>query len=286
MYFSDLMRGLLRRWYVIVAGLALAGWGASYVYGETPVRYEAGSTLMLLPPQESIDAYEGDNPYLILGGLGQALAVLNTRLNSQEQHELLVPDDDADYGVGGDTSSGAAFLAITTQAGTEEDALALVGQVEAAAETQLALMQQELDVEDISTIGMMRITSDIEATELSSERTQLTLAVAAVGVVLSVVLAGAVEGLATARSRRKAALEVQPARERDPLEPLRARDVPHQDTVRPRDRRRDSAKRRRSSAERTGARATDVGAGAAALEGDEADVDVIDGEVLTSEHRR
>jgi hypothetical protein len=185
--------------------------------------------MMLLPPAESLEDYDGDNPYLFLGGLGQALAVLTERLNSQEQQERLASDDDVDYGVTGDTTAGAAFLEITTQTAEEEDALRLLDEVSAAAAQQLEAMQGELEVEGGSAIGIMLVTADIEATPLTSTRMQLTVAVGAAGAVLTIILAAMIEGLAAARSRRKAAANAPAPRERDLLEPLRANEVLHQD---------------------------------------------------------
>lgn len=296
MYFSDLIRGLLRRWYVLVVGLALAGYGAYYVHGEVPVRYEAGATMMLLPPAESLEDYDGDNPYLFLGGLGQALAVLTERLNSQEQQQRLASDDNVDYGVTGDTTAGAAFLEITTQTAEEDDALRLLDEVSAAAAQQLEAMQGELDVEGGSAIGIMLVTADIEATPLTSTRTQLTVAVGAAGAVLTIILAAMIEGLAAARSRRKAAATAPAPRERDPFEPLPANEALHQEGS-PMNDRRKSPPRAKNRATRAAEKAakkqdaakaragrTDDSAGES-RPGEESDAARAD-EVLSDERRR
>lgn len=234
MYFSDLMRGLLRRWYVLLAGFALTGCAAFSVFGQVPVRAEAEATMVLLPPAASVEELEGSNPYLVLGGLGQALAVLTTRLGSQEVQERLVSDDDVAYAVVGDTSAGAAFLTITTEAATEANTLGLLEDVRVAAEQQLAHMQEELGVTAESAIGIILVAADVEATPLTSTRMQLTVAVGGAGAVLTVVLAAAVEGLAAARSRRRAAGQVpEAAPDRDPLEPVPAARALYQDGIVP-----------------------------------------------------
>ncbi|WP_144795971.1 hypothetical protein [Microbacterium paludicola] len=224
MYFSDLIRGLLRRWYVLLLGFALAGTGAYFMYDAIPVRYEANASMLLLPPAESVELQDGSNPYLLLGGLGQALAVLAERLNSQAIHEELVTDD-TEYGVSGDTTSGAAFLHITTQADEERDALDLLSAVGDEAVAQLAAMQEELEITGTASIQSMPVVADVEATELSSTRLQLTLAVGAVGVVLTVIIAAAVEGIAATRARARAARNAPPPRERGTLEPLLASEL-------------------------------------------------------------
>src|SRR5690554_385163 len=122
MYFSDVMRRLLRRWYVLLIGFVLTGIGAYGVFETVPVRYEAHASMLMLPPDESVELQEGSNPYLLLGGLEQALAVLTTRLDSQAVREELTSSA-GDYAVAGDTTSGAAFLLITTEADSGQNAL-------------------------------------------------------------------------------------------------------------------------------------------------------------------
>jgi len=225
MFISDLLHGLLRRWYVIVAGFVLTAAGAYLVFDATPVQYESHATMMLLPPEESL-GIEGSNPYLILGGMGQALAVLTTRLNSPETRERVLGDlEEADYGAAADTMTGAPFLALTAQAASEDAALELLTVVQDEAETHLAGMQAELDVPAASEIGMMHVTSDIEATKVGSTQMQLTLATIGAGLVITVLVAAMVDGLARSRSRKRAAALVPPRRERGPREPMRAREA-------------------------------------------------------------
>lgn len=224
MYFSDVIRGLLRRWYVLLIGFVLAGVGAYGVYEAVPVRYEANASMLLLPPDESVELQEGSNPYLLLGGLEQALAVLTSRLGSQALREE-IPSAAGDYAVSGDTTSGAAFLLITAQADSERATLDLLDDVQSAAERQLVTMQEELDVTGASSILLMPVTADVTATALSSTRMQLTLAVAGAGVVLTIIAAASIEGLSATRSRRRAAQDAPPPRERTLREPLQAREM-------------------------------------------------------------
>jgi uncharacterized protein involved in exopolysaccharide biosynthesis len=225
MYLSDLVRGLGRRWYVLVAGLIVTAAGAFAVFQAIPVRYEAAATMMLLPPQKTLEV-EGDNPYLVLGGMGQALAVLTTRLNAPETQKALAGDTDAlRYGASADTASGAPFLELTADAPTAGAALALLDKAEAEATTQLAGMQSELSIGASSVIGVMTVTSAAEATAVTTTRTQLTIAAAGVGLVATVAIAAALDGLLAARARRRAAAEAPAPRERGRREPLLAREV-------------------------------------------------------------
>lgn len=224
MYFSDVIRGLLRRWYVLLIGFVLAAGCAYAVYGAVAVRYEANASMLLLPPEETVELQDGSNPYLLLGGLEQALAVLTTRLNSQALHDQ-IPSAAGDYGVSGDTTSGAAFLLITVQADSEQNALNLLGDVQDAAERELVAMQDELQVTGASSIALLPVTADVAATPLSSTRMQLALAVAGAGVVLTIVAAASIDGLSATRARRRAARDAPPPRERGLREPVPAREL-------------------------------------------------------------
>ncbi|WP_159501570.1 hypothetical protein [Microbacterium sp. 18062] len=272
MYFSDLLRGLLRRWYVIVAGLLLAGGGAYLVFDAVPVRYEANATMMLLPPEESLGV-EGSNPYLILGGMGQALAVLTTRLNAPVTRDALLGDDDeTDYGVTADTTTGAPFLEITTQTVTEHDALAVIAEVQEAARAELERMQVELEIPAESIIGIMDVAADIEATRLSSTRMQLTLATATVGAVLTIVVAAVADGLLAVRRRRRVAANAPTPREREAYEPLAATEVLAQDESTQKGWSMRKTSRRRSRVDE-------------ARENDADEHDVSDGSDIDAEHR-
>lgn len=225
MYFSDVIRGLLRRWYVLLIGFVLAGACAYVVFETVPVRFEANASMLLLPPDETVALQQqGSNPYLLLGGLEQALAVLTTRLNSQEVHEDFLPSA-GEYGVSGDTTSGAAFLLITAQADSEQNALDLLAEVQDASEQQLTAMQEELGIVAPSSIVLMHVSADGTATALSSTRMQLALAVVGAGIVLTVIGAAAIEGLAATRVRRRAAQDVPPPRERRLREPMQASEM-------------------------------------------------------------
>ena len=85
MVLSDMLRSLLRRWYIVVLGVILTVAGVYGAYTVTPVTYSATSTVVLLPPEKSVK--DGDNPYLYLGGLGQALNVLVITMNSAASQE-------------------------------------------------------------------------------------------------------------------------------------------------------------------------------------------------------
>lgn len=54
MYFSDVMRGLLRRWYVLLIGFVLAGACAYVVFDAVPTRFEANASMLLLPPVDAV----------------------------------------------------------------------------------------------------------------------------------------------------------------------------------------------------------------------------------------
>ena len=225
MYLSDLLRGLLRLWYVVLGGLLVAAGLAYLVYDTVPVEYEANATQLLLPPQLTV-GLEGGNPYLVLGGMNQALAILSTRVNAPEMRDRVLGEDKSiDYGTSLDTAAGAPFLRITTRASSEPAALALLSDIQALAADQLLAMQTELNIPPESRIGMSQVTADSEATPQTSTRMQLTVGAFGVGLVLTLVLTAALDGVLAARNRRREAANLEPPAERRPQERVLAADI-------------------------------------------------------------
>ena len=79
----DTLRGLLRRWYVVVAGLILAILAGAGTYSVVEPGYERTST-QLLVPGEGLVPPGVTNPYLYLGGLTQAADLVVRVMKSSE----------------------------------------------------------------------------------------------------------------------------------------------------------------------------------------------------------
>jgi hypothetical protein len=87
MQFDEVPRTLLKRWYFTLVGVLLTAIGCVGVAVVVPAQHEATATVALLPPKSG--AVEGDNPYLALAGLDQALGIVIRALDAQDVHELV-----------------------------------------------------------------------------------------------------------------------------------------------------------------------------------------------------
>ena len=90
MNIAETLRGLMRRWYVLIPGLLLAVGAAAYLWMHTPPTYQRSASQLLLPAEATLPEIEikveggtagevetlAPNPFLYLGGLNTAADVL------------------------------------------------------------------------------------------------------------------------------------------------------------------------------------------------------------------
>lgn len=201
MYLRDLVRSLFSRWYLLLIGLLVTaglGWGAFQVI---PVSYKSQASMVLLPPKVSTEP--NGNPYLYLGGLGQALDVLTRALDADaERAPLEDAHPNAIYEVTPDTSTSGPILLITSTAPTANGARAMTAAVLEAVPTTLTNLQTGLVVPADSRITVMTIAVDQAATLDAKIKTQTLVVVAAGGIALTILLTGFIDGLLRSRSAR------------------------------------------------------------------------------------
>ena len=115
MFLRDLLFSCLRRWYFLLLGLLLTGAGTYYVYLSIEPTYEANASVVLIPPKVAV--MTGDNPYLYLGGLDQALGVLQVKVASPEVLDKLTGGrEDAEVSIGKDATTSGPIAAIKVSA--------------------------------------------------------------------------------------------------------------------------------------------------------------------------
>ncbi|TQJ30604.1 hypothetical protein [Microbacterium sp. SLBN-146] len=195
------LRGLLRRWYIVVPGILLAAGAAFGAWQVVSPGYERSATQLLLPGAESLP--ENANPFLFLGGLSNAADVLVRAVSSENvMNAALDGYTGVDVEVSRDGSTAGPVVLITVTAETDADAEAVLGTLVDETVVQLEQMQERENVQTVNRITVVPITVDDQSTLQQRDRL-VAAAAAGVGVLaLSIVLAALLDGLTLQRRRR------------------------------------------------------------------------------------
>lgn len=202
MNLADTLRGLWRRWYIVIPGLILAILVAFAAWQAIKPDYQRTGTQLLLPGTASIP--EAGNPYLYLGGLSQASDVLITAMSSDlEQNSLLAGRAGAHITIVRDPLTSGPQIHTTVSARSDVEA----GEILDAAIVRTTQMLYSLqDVDGITAgnrIGIKTITVDNQSTLIQKTRVLGVAEAALVVLLLTLIVAGLVEGLSTRKRRRR-----------------------------------------------------------------------------------
>ncbi len=201
MNLRDLLNSLARRWYVVLLGLLITGGIATALFTVVPVSYISQASVVLLPPKSATDPQA--NPFLRLGGLSQAVDILTRTINSDAYSEPLIAENrGATFTTAADTTTSGPIILIESRAPSPARATAMTDTVLAAVPDVLDQIQAKLSVSAGFKIDVTTIAVDQKPKLDAKIRLQIVLGVAALGVVLSVLLTGLVDGLALSRRRR------------------------------------------------------------------------------------
>lgn len=202
MFLHDLGVGLLRRWYLVLVGMLVTGFGAYSLMQVVPVTYEATSSVVLVPPATAV--IEGENPYLYMGGLDQALSVLTVRLGSPTVADpILKKRADLNYSVDKDATTAGPIMLVGAEAGSEQETLTLLNQVVSVIPENLKLIQDQLNIPQDARITAMTIVSDTAAKEVNKKQMRAVLAGIAGGMAVTVLGAGLVDRFLIRRQGKK-----------------------------------------------------------------------------------
>jgi uncharacterized protein involved in exopolysaccharide biosynthesis len=197
----DLLRSLARRWYLLVVGCLLTAGLCVGAFHVVAPSYEAHGSVLLLPPKTSVG--KRGNPYLYLGGLGQAGEVLSARLNTAE---VLDPIEGRHPGttleIGPDVTTTGPILSVTVTGGSDSAAMGALTQALKTVPPVLTRLQDDLAVPAASRITVLDLTRDAVATPVTKARERAVIALAALGFAGSLLLTGFLDGLLAAHPRR------------------------------------------------------------------------------------
>jgi hypothetical protein len=194
---------LLRRWYVVLLGLALTAGLAVATHRLVPTPYEAGGSILLMPAETVVDDDVG-NPYLYLGGMADALDVLVVRARADESRgPLLEGVDGADLSVEKDPTTPTPIVNVRAESSSPGTTLALRDAAMAEVVAILDQMQDELDIADQARIRPVDLTVDESATAVTGTATKLAVAALGAGALATLVLTGVLDGWLARRAARR-----------------------------------------------------------------------------------
>lgn len=204
MLVRDLILSCLRRWYLVAVGLVLTGCAAYMVFQTVAPSYEAKASMVLVPPQVAVTT--GENPFLYLGGLDQALGVLQVKVTGPEVAKpLLEEHPGTEITVAQDDATSGPIVVVNV---VGKDAASTMGMLEAmktAIPTTLATLQTDLDVPRASVITVLPLAADASPTAVYKKPIQFTGIVAAMGLAATFLLVGLTDGWLERRKMRKTA---------------------------------------------------------------------------------
>jgi hypothetical protein len=202
MYLRDLSESLVRRWYLVLAGLVVVAGLGLLTYTQVPATYTARANVVLLPPESTVSP--GGNPYLYLGGLNQALDVLTRKLDASSTRDpILAANPSGSFVVSPDTTTTGPILAVEASAPSPAGALSVLSAVLHAVPDALVALQEELGVAPSSQITSLTLTADESATTNGRSQLRVVIAVVAVGLVGTALLIGLIDGLLLTRDRER-----------------------------------------------------------------------------------
>lgn len=204
MTLKRLFVSLGRRWYITVTGVLITLGLCAGAYLNTEPTLERSASELLVPGKTTIP--EGGNPYLYLGGLGQLSDVLASSLNSERTISAVTDRfPGTTVAVARDTMTSGPVITVTVN-GTKDAAVAgaLSAMVDQIPKT-LESLQSSAAVPSDARIGVLTVTKDVTSTVIQKSRFETVGLVGVAGLVLTVLLAGLVDGLLLGRRKRSAA---------------------------------------------------------------------------------
>lgn len=200
MNFADTLRGLWRRWYIVVPGILIAVSLAIGTWNLIPPAYERSSTQLLVPGAGSIP--DGANPYLFLGGLTPAADVIVRAVGSENLlNEVVAENPGAKIEVSRDTTTAGPVILIVVTAPSDAGAEEVLGLLVERTAMVLDDIQRSEGIAAPNRMSVLPVT--VDSRSVLQERTRF-IAVGATGfagLALTLLLASLVDGFSQQRKR-------------------------------------------------------------------------------------
>ena len=193
---------LVRRWYVVVAGLVVTGCLVAAVAQLVPPQYEATAHILLYAPQTS--ATPDGNPLLNLGGLEPAVAILTRAMSDDSTMEALKAEGaKGEFTVEADPLTSAPVLLVTVDATSSAAALDTLDLVVERVDTTFVNVQNAIGATGKSLINQRVLTRDQRATLVRKTQIRVLLVTIVGGLIMTVLAAAGTDALLAARAARR-----------------------------------------------------------------------------------
>lgn len=204
MYVLDGIQILLRRWYVIVIGLVLAGGTAWVAVAVVPTQYQASANTIFLLSPNATGVETPSNPYLILDSTLTVTAELVAGIvtSAEVKDEMAVDGFTSEYSVAVSPERAAPVLFVTA---TDIDPLTVVNTVYEATrriELELARIQEDAGSPTNQAIESFSFSASDEAEALEGSALRTLLAIGVFGVMATILAAFGVDRLDAYRRQR------------------------------------------------------------------------------------
>ncbi len=223
MNIADTLRGILRRWYIVVPGILLAVSGAVGAYTVIQPGYERTATQLLMPGEGTVPPGV-TNPYLYLGGLTQASDIVVRVMQSEDVAGKVVADyPGTEVVVQRDPTVSGPVIQIIVTAQTDEAAAGALAVLVEQSGVVLERLQDDQSVTRDDRMSISTLTHDMSSTLQQKTRLIMSAGVGAGLVALTLVVASLVDGLSRrphrAGRRGKTAVVPAPAPSPDDVDP-------------------------------------------------------------------
>lgn len=201
MYLSDFLDSCRRRWMILLVLLAVSAALCIFAAREIPPKYEAGASLVLIPPVRTDDPLS--NRFLDLGSLSNSVDVLARSMTSAdiaEQLEEVAPG--AVYDVSHDLTTSAPIVLISVTSDSAASTTDMLTSAIAQVPKSLKQLQSEIGV--TPQFEIKSVVLSVEPTEANNKTRVRLVFVLAAGLLFASSLAVAViDGLLLRRSNRQ-----------------------------------------------------------------------------------
>lgn len=204
MYLVDAMKVVVRRWYVVVAGVLVLIGGAAAVMAYVPTVYQSSGQMVLLLPPGASGTDQPVNPYINLQtGLTTAASLVSGAASTKDvEKEMKAQGMDAEYAVAVIPGTGP-LITVSAKDSDAELATATRDAVMMWIDMELQRIQEEVDVPRAQYIGATRSSVSRTAEALPGSKLRALAALGAVVGLLTLLLTFGLDRVLLRRAARR-----------------------------------------------------------------------------------